>query len=87
MHCLKSLKEGEELTGGIVSEVGRRTTASALHVAFLDSAFLEKAAPIERESSKYRRQYWTLNIGKGVDSPIGTARTTFITLHCAPGHW
>ena len=41
-HGLKSLKEGGQLTGGIASDIVRRITDSALHVAFLDNAFLEK---------------------------------------------
>ena len=41
-----SKKVGES-QGGIICEVGRRITASAPHVAFLDNAFLEKVSPIE----------------------------------------
>ena len=47
MHNLRALKEGGGLAGDIISGVGRRITASAPHVVFLDSAFLEKVALIE----------------------------------------
>ena len=43
---LKSLKEGGQLAGDIASEIARRITDGAPHAAFLDSAFLEKAAPL-----------------------------------------
>ena len=68
-------------------KTGRRIIASAPYVAFLDSASLTKVAPIVGKGSKCRRQYWTCNIGEGADFQIGTARTTIIALHFAPGYW
>ena len=55
--------------------------------AFLDNAFLEKVTPLVGGGARCRSQYWTRNIGKGVESQIGTARTTIIALYYAPLHW
>ena len=54
---LKTLEEGGGLTGDIINEVGRRISASAPHVAFLDSIFLYKVAPINCMGSKFMRQF------------------------------
>ena len=84
---LKSLKESGQLTGDIASEIARRTTDGAPHVAFLDNAFLHKVTPPEGGGTRCRGQYWERNIGKGAESQIGTARTKTIALHYVPGHW
>ena len=42
----KTFKVGGELTGEIVSEVGRRIARYAPQIAFLDSTFLSKVAPL-----------------------------------------
>jgi hypothetical protein len=81
------LAEGKKLSGDILNEVGRRITARAPHIAFLDSTFLELVAPIGREGSKCRPQFWTGMIGKGADAKIGTAKTVLITPHAVPDHW
>ena len=52
----------------------------------MDSAF-EKVTPLEGGGSRCRSQYWSLNIGKGAESQIGTARTTVIALHYVTDHW
>ena len=54
---LKSLKEGGQLTGDIASEIARRVTDSAPHVAFLDNAFLTKVTPPEGGGTRFRSQY------------------------------
>ena len=41
----------------------------------------------EGEGPSCRSQYWTRNIGDGVRSLVGTARTTVIALHYVPENW
>jgi hypothetical protein len=81
------LAEGGKLSGDIINEVGRRITAHAPHVAFLDSTFLELVAPIGKEGTKCRPRFWTGMIGKGADAKIGNAKTVIITPHAVPDHW
>ena len=71
----------------IINKVGRRISASAPRVAFLDSAVLTKVAPVIIEDSECRRQFWASMIGKGDDSQISTARKTVIAPHSVLGHW
>ena len=84
---LKSLKEGGQLTGDIASEIARRITDGAPHIAFLDSTFLQKVTPPGGGDTRCRRQYWGNNTGKGTESQIGTALATTVALHYVPGHW
>ena len=84
---LKSLKEGGQLTEGIASEITRCIIGGVLHVAFLDSAFLEKVTPLTGGGTRCRSQYWERNIGKGAESQIGAAQTTIVALHYVPIHW
>ena len=51
---LKSPKEGGQLTGDIASEIARHITDGVPHVAFLDSAFLEKVTPLIGGGTRYR---------------------------------
>ena len=83
---LKTLKAGEQLTGDIASEIARRITDGAPHVAFLDNALLHKVTPPEGSGTRRRRQYWERNIGKGAESQVGTTRTTIFALHYVTGH-
>ena len=84
---LKILKEGGQLTGDIESEIARRVTDGAPHVAFLDSAFLDNVEPREGRGSSYRRQYWARNVGGGAGSLIGTSKPKIIALQYAQKHW
>ena len=86
-YDIKTLKKGGELTGDIVSEVGRRIATSAPQVAFLDSTFLNKVAPIEGMGTKCRPQYWASIISDDTGSQIGTAKKVVIAPHYVPGHW
>ena len=86
-HDYATLKEGGELTGDIINEVGRHIATSAPHVAFRDSTFLHKVAPTNGAGSKCRRYYWTRASGTGTDSKIGTTKKLVIAPHHAPVYW
>ena len=59
-----TLKEGEKLTGDIISEVGHRIANSAPQVAFLDPTFLYKVAPTNGEGGRCTSRFWTGMVGK-----------------------
>ena len=84
---LSLLKEGKKLNWDVINEVGRRITAHAPHVAFLDSTFLELVAPVGRTGSKCRPGFWTRMIGRGDEAKLGIAKTVVITPHAVPDHW
>ena len=81
-----TLAEGQKLTGDIINEVGRRITRNAPHVAFLDSTFLHKVAPIDGVADRCTHKFWASMVGKGAESALGTAKEVIITPHCVPDH-
>ena len=78
---------GGELTGEIVNEACRRISNCAPHIAFLDSTFLSKVAPLEGSGTKYRRKFWTIMIGADAGSQIGTTKKVVVAPHYVSGHW
>ena len=83
----KTLKVDEDLTGEIVNEVGWRIVSYTPQIAFLDSTFLSKVAPLVGADSKCRRQFWTSTIGADAGSKTGIAKKVAVAPHYVPGHW
>jgi hypothetical protein len=84
----ETLKAGMQLTGEAINEIGRRIVSDERRIAFLDSTFMAKVAPLNGSpGAPCRRQFWTKNVGTGPLAQIGTKRQIIMAPHHVPGHW
>ena len=82
-----TLKEGGQLTEGVLNEIARHIVADAPGVALLSSFFLTKVAPITGPPQNVRPRHWTVAFGTGEGSLIGVDRKYLVAPHFVPGHW